>query len=260
MNVQATRSTGEGAQELRSSGFTLLELLATITITAIIILVLLPALVSQPTRSARINCVNNLKNIGFGFRTFSVDYDGKYPWMSFETDVGYRLPAIGIPATATNNVFALFSTISNELSTPKILQCPSDSRPPLTTKTWSYCYSLGTNSAKIPSYFVGLGASEDQPQSILAGDRNMTVLSACLDFLTRSNYNRITTISTNDMAVPGTNNVAWTAQIHINAGNILLGDGSVQQLGNGRLRETVSDAFQKSNTNQFGLFFPSLEN
>ena len=260
MNLQATHPIGESGHQRRRSGFTLLELLATVAITAIIILVLLPTLTSPPTRSARINCVNNLKNVGLGFRTFAVDYDGKYPWMSFETNVGYRLPPIGIPATATNNVFALFSTISNELSTPKILLCPSDSRPSLTTKTWSYCYSLGTNSAKIPSYFIGLGASEEQPQSILAGDRNLTVLSAGLDFLTRANYNRITTVTTNDMAIPGTNNVAWTAQIHVNAGNILLGDGSVQQCSNGRLGEYLKDAFKAANTNQFGLLYPSLEN
>jgi hypothetical protein len=178
--------------------------------------------------------------------------------VTFDTNINYRLPPSGQQAEATNNLFALYCTISNELGSPRILRCPSDSPPPATiSHAWSNGYALGPKSAAIPSYFVGLAASEDEPQSLLAGDRNLTIRSAGLDFVTAGNYNRITIVSSNDLAIPRTNSVGWTAQIHVDAGNVLLGDGSVQQLSEGRLRNQLHDSFP-TNNQQFRLFFPAL--
>ena len=258
MIIQSERNTGKSMLYTQWSGFTLLELLATIGIAALIVLILIPAISRPRSRGGQVNCVYHLKNVGLAFRTFAGDYNGDYPWQVPKTNGGFELPEIGKQAAQSNNVFALFHTLSNEIS-PKELRCPQDIRIPLSNQSWAYCMALETNSAKIPSYFIGLDATEEQPQTVLAGDRNLAILSAGLDFRTRANYDRISTVSLKDALIPGTNNVSWTPQIHIYGGNILLGDGSVQLESSGRLKEQLKDSFEAVPP-RFGLFYPALDN
>jgi prepilin-type processing-associated H-X9-DG protein len=49
--------------------------------------------------------------------------------------------------------------------------------------------------------------------------------------------------------------VGFTGNIHQNAGNFLLGDGSVQQVTSGRAREQVRDAAMATDASQ-ELIFP----
>jgi prepilin-type processing-associated H-X9-DG protein len=75
---------------------------------------------------------------------------------------------------------------------------------------------------------VGLSASEDRPQTILSGDRNLVINGASVT-------NALVSFRTNA-------NVVWDQRIHDNSGNLLLGDGSVQQVTSGRLHEQIDDA------------------
>jgi hypothetical protein len=64
------------------------------------------------------------------------------------------------------DTFRHFQVMSNELSTPKILVCPADTR------------SVANNFVRLKnqnvSYFVGLEANDANPQRFLDGDRNIT--------------------------------------------------------------------------------------
>ena len=60
-------------------GFTLIELLVVIAIIAILAAMLLPALAAAKKKAKRIQCVNQMRQLGLGFNMFMVDHDDRFP-------------------------------------------------------------------------------------------------------------------------------------------------------------------------------------
>jgi hypothetical protein len=122
--------------------------------------------------------------------------------------------------------------MSNELGlAPKLLVCPADERRPAR----DFQTDFKDNSHL--SYFVGVSVNDLFPNSPLGGDRNLgpgTVPDA--------NYGYSPTNGKgNDVAVPISGPVSWSLKMHsagntAGVGNIMLGDGTVQQVSSASLR------------------------
>jgi hypothetical protein len=109
----------------------------------------------------------------------------------------------------------IFAAMSNELSTPLVLSCPADMRKPAS--------NFSSLTASNISYFVGLNSAENYPQTLLAGDRNLTT-------------NGIP-VRPGLLAVTTNTVLGWSAEMHKHSGNLALGDGSVQPATDGTLKE-----------------------
>jgi prepilin-type N-terminal cleavage/methylation domain-containing protein len=200
------------AQLERRLGFTLIELLVVLAVLAVLAGGLFPALTKARAKRERIACVGNLKQIGLSFRIFAVGHNNWFP-MAGWTNGNEPAGASALPAH-------YYRMMSNELSTAKILWCPSDTRKPATN--WS-----GFSTANV-SYFIGLEAQETFPQMLLAGDRNLTVNG--------------TPVLPGLLGVTTNMALGWGADMHRHCGNIALGDGSVQQLTDTRSRSQVAQS------------------
>lgn len=200
---------------------TLIEVLAVIAVLLVLAVLLFPTRRTGKAKNPRIQCVNNLKQVGLSFRLWAGDNNDKYPMQVSMTNGGTMEFASG------RSVFPHFLVMSNELNTPKILVCPADTARQAATN-WDH----NLHNENI-SYFVGLDANELNPNMLLSGDRNLSLNDVPLK-------PGIVNLATNDL-------LGWTKEIHKDAGNIGLADGSVQQVTVSKLRAALQSTGSATN-------------
>jgi prepilin-type N-terminal cleavage/methylation domain-containing protein len=272
--------------------FTLIELLVVIAIIAILASMLLPALARAKQKAQRISCVNNMKQIGTAYRIWENDNGDKYPQQQVQSLGGCTETLTSSATTAGECCWLPYALMANEMGqSPKVILCPSDDWSGANTNffwgTTQNGYLLPTGQWPSPpattgsfdntniSYFVGVGAADTQPQSILGGDRNLgnggTIsaggnvnsptqdqnygISGTGTSQTSGQSGADAVINTNGtwhfaggpngsiVGAGTTQSIAWSAKLHsagniAGAGNIMLGDGSAQQCTSASFRKS----------------------
>jgi len=200
------------------------------------------------------------------YRVWSNDNGDRYPASQQASQGGWQdLQGGGLNGPGAGNsgpaCFTNYEIMQNEMGqSPKVVLCPSDDRTANTNfydPHWTapgIAAGSGTFNNTNVSYWVGVGASDTYPQSLLGGDRNMgggATISA--NGNQDSNYGfspalgstggEDVILSTNGsvLTAVGQGNgqtgtyCQWSVKLHSagntsGAGNILLGDGSVHQV------------------------------
>lgn len=239
----------------QKKAFTLIELLVVIAIIAILAAMLLPALAAAKKKAQKISCTNNLKQVGLATRIWAGDNNDKYamavPWGS-----GGAYDYVGHSPNVQpnpNNPGMVFMVMSNELSTPKIVYCPSDSAHTsgnIAATNFSFGDFLGCGNPALNnkaaqsgitkvSYFVNGDATETDPQAIMYGDLNIGFGTATANSAAPFRFGANATAPPSAPpqaqfltgAAWGTTaqQWSWTANdLHAKSGNLGLADGSVQ--------------------------------
>lgn len=193
------------------TAMTLFEVGVIVAVLLVLAAVLLPISLRPRDSSTRRNhCINNLRQVSVAYLIWKGDNGNMAPMGVSITNGG------SMEMVATGNVIQSFLVMSNELSTPKILYCPSDVDRVCPT-TFS-----GLANSNI-SYFVGVDATNGvNPRMMFSGDCNFEIRGAPVK-------PGLLSVSTRDPA-------AWTETRHIRSGNICFADGSVKTVASAALR------------------------
>jgi hypothetical protein len=217
----------------RNHALTLIEVLVVIAVLGLLAVVAIVVVVIAAANhgASRINCVNNLHKIGIAYQIWADEHGGKFP-MQVSTMNGGTMEL----STNGRNAWVNFVVMSNELRTPKLLICPADK-----SRFYATNFAIDFNNANV-SYFVGLDASTNNPQTFLSGDDNFAIGGIPIK-------SGLLELSTN---AP----ISWTATRHkfadnIGVGDIGLADGSIQEVTSNGLHQ----AFQQTSlaTNRLAI-------
>ena len=251
----------------QKKAFTLIELLVVIAIIAILAAMLLPALAAAKKKAQKISCTNNVKQLGLAIKIWAGDQNDRYPALVGKTSGGALEYCSGTanssatggagsaPSGKYNPVMA-FMVMSNELSTPKVIYCPSDNLHDRAATNFTYGDLMGVASPALNadpatmvlsriSYFINQGGSDNDPQGVVSGDCNIgnknTAASGSSDYrfgatgagvvasTTTTSCNYAINLSAAAFSGVGGSYWSWTTgDLHQKTGNILLADGSAQ--------------------------------
>ena len=186
----------------KSAALTLVEVVVVVFVLAVLAAIfVLPMYHAADSSAKRINCVNNLKQVGLAFRLWEGDYGDKFPMQVSVAAGGTMGLANG------NNAWINFLVLSNQLGAPKTLICPADRDRVAATE-----FKTGFNNENV-SYFVSLDANTNASQALLSGDSNFAVNGV--------------PVKSGLLELGKNSPVTWTSARHYIKCNIAMADASI---------------------------------
>jgi prepilin-type processing-associated H-X9-DG protein len=186
-----------------------LELMMVVAVITIVAALLLPALAKGKAKAHRIQCLNNLKQVGAASHSFAHEHGERFPMRVSTNQGGSMEYNRSAPNAAGVFVYSFrnFQALSNDLVTPAMLLCRADTR----VAAPNFALLRDENV----SYFAGRDADPLRPGSVVAGDWNVT--------------NSV--LMQRGFPAEGTElHFGWTKQVHEQRGNVLFADGRVELL------------------------------
>jgi len=250
-----------------NSGLTLVEVLLVVGVLVILAVLILPYSERSRARANFIYCNNCLKQVGLAFRIWAGDNNENYP-MSVSTlatnggaqeIIGQRF--FGGNGASNKGIFFPLLVMSNELSTPKILLCPSEyefNRSEATTFSGMNTKLQTVFKSDLNlSYFVGVDAADIYPQMLLAGDHNLGNAEAEGGVPTKA-FQTAQEKNEAPFQALGTNNnrVGFLPNQHDKQGNVLMADGSVMGFNNSTFRAALANTGDTFHTNAWNQMPP----
>jgi prepilin-type processing-associated H-X9-DG protein len=236
------------AHNCMSRAFTFVELLFLVAVIAVLAGLLLPP-VSGASKARNIMCTRNLKELGESFTSWSQEHGGFLPMQVSTTNGGSKefvesgsavvhfliltnsqlelVREYQVPTNRNAKQFYITRFTTNYGLEKNLLVCPSDKSR---RQGMDFKSTMDEMDDTNISYFVGVDASQQKRETILAGDRHLLI--------------------NGKPAMPGLVNVSeanrinWSTNGHIlrkgqESGNILFADGHVETVSNSKLQSTI---------------------
>jgi prepilin-type N-terminal cleavage/methylation domain-containing protein len=174
--MRATQSQPIDAKSVKAKGFTLVELLAVISIIAMLMGILMPALAATQRLARKTICKLNLHNCGLAFRIYLDDNKNVMPFAAY-------FPTLPSLEEQELNLKPIGTVLAKYIGDPKVLKCPADTYIPDEYHNTNSTYFQEAGSSY--QYNTGLGGIKLNGAQITFSckGRSFTVLSRAVDVM-----------------------------------------------------------------------------
>lgn len=215
----------EKSLSARERGFTRIDLVLCATVASLLFCLTLSSLARTASRGDRTVCSNNLRVIGRALDIWRLDRTKEYPWRT-RIELGGNMGDKSRPGNAWFEILP----IKDELQTPRVLACPSDTSVRVATEFSSNAVGGFTHfnyRGNAMSYLVGCDAFSTLPTAVTIGDRN--IIPTSYNNLCSSGLTGVSIVP----SIPWGHSLAlWDDGLHQKKGNLLYVDGSVEFMSN----------------------------